>query len=40
MARYLEDCTPRWRSKQTNNMTYFCKSSDCIVGKQQTDMMN
>jgi len=21
-------------------MTYFCKSSDCIIGKQQTDMMN
>lgn len=40
MARYSEDCTPRQRSKETNNMTYFCKSSDCITWKQQTDMKN
>jgi hypothetical protein len=38
MVRYLEDCTPTPRSRQTNSMTHFGKSSYCFIVNQQTDV--
>jgi len=39
ISRNLADCTARLSSKQSNSMTYFCKSSYCCIGKQQTYVM-